>query len=194
MTRLINQVLDLAKIESGRAEWHVGAVDLVQLLRNAADTTVSIFQEKGVDLVLELPERPVVVSADEDRLTQVAINLLSNAVKFCPGETGRVSVRLSEEGSAARVDVCDNGPGVKRADRELIFEKFRQAGDNMTGKPHGTGLGLPISRQIMTHLGGHLWVDDAPQGGAMFSFTLPLAQAATYAAKEWPHDQESAHC
>ncbi len=194
LTRLINQVLDLAKIESGRAEWHVGAVDLVQLLRNAADTTASIFQEKGVDLALELPEHAVGVTADEDRLTQVAINLLSNAVKFCPAQFGRVTVRLFQEGPVARVDVCDNGPGVKLADRELIFEKFRQAGDNMTGKPHGTGLGLPISRQIMTHLGGHLWVGDAPQGGAMFSFTLPLAQAATDAAKEWPHDQESAHC
>jgi signal transduction histidine kinase len=193
LTRLINQVLDLAKIESGRAEWHVAAVDLREVIRDAGETTASLFQERGVRLDLDLPPDVPPVMADEDRLTQVVINLLSNAVKFCPAEEGRVAVALHREGEALRVDVCDNGPGVKPADRELIFEKFRQAGDNMTGKPQGTGLGLPISRQIITHLGGRLWVTGAPGGGAMFSFTLPLADLRITMEKDVPHAEEGAH-
>jgi signal transduction histidine kinase len=82
-----------------------------------------------------------------------------------------------------RVDVRDNGPGIPPSEQQVIFEKFRQAGDMLTGKPQGTGLGLPISRQIVEHLGGRLWVESRPGAGACFSFTLPvLRQAATPAA------------
>jgi signal transduction histidine kinase len=108
---------------------------------------------------------------------QVVINLLSNAVKFCDAKAGRVTVRLSSTPAAVRVDIEDNGAGVKPEERELIFEKFRQGGDTLTEKPPGTGLGLPISRQIVAHFGGRLWVEDGPGGGARFSFTLPLQAA-----------------
>jgi signal transduction histidine kinase len=107
-------------------------------------------------------------------LIQVMLNLLSNAVKFCPPVDGRVTVRLHRERDNLRVDVLDNGPGIEPAEQRLIFEKFRQMGDTMTAKPQGTGLGLPISRQIIEHFGGHLWVESASGRGATFSFALPL--------------------
>ena len=112
--------------------------------------------------------------ADRDRLMQVMLNLLSNAAKFSPPAAGRVHVRLSAENGAVRVDVRDNGPGIPREQHETIFEKFRQGGDSATGKPRGTGLGLPISRRIVQHFGGRLWVESELGHGATFSFVLPL--------------------
>ena len=105
------------------------------------------------------------------------LNLLSNAAKFCSPQTGRIAVSLRREGDALQVAVIDNGPGVRPEDREIIFDKFRQGGDTLTGKPQGTGLGLPISRRIVNHFGGRLWLEDAPGGGAQFIFTLPLDTA-----------------
>jgi signal transduction histidine kinase len=104
---------------------------------------------------------------------QVMINLLSNAVKFCkPGE-GLVRIRLLTGPEELRVEVQDNGPGISRDHHEAIFDKFHQVGDTMTDKPQGTGLGLPISRQIIGHFGGRMWVNSDPGSGATFSFTLP---------------------
>ena len=98
------------------------------------------------------------VRADLDRIVQVMLNLLSNAVKFCEPGRGRVEIALAEEGGFLRVDVRDNGPGISAEHQEMIFDKFRQAGDTLTGKPQGSGLGLYISRHIVEHFGGRLWV------------------------------------
>ncbi|WP_439860951.1 ATP-binding protein [Pseudomonas sp. MBLB4136] len=174
LTRLINQVLDLAKLESGRAEWHASAVDLGQVIEDAVATTSQLLSDKGISLGLDLPARVAPVQADRDRLLQVLLNLISNAVKFCAAEDGRIDIVLRELPEALRVEVRDNGAGVDPGDQEAIFEKFRQAGDHLTEKPQGTGLGLPISRQIIEHFGGRLWVDSARGQGACFSFTLPL--------------------
>ncbi|MGG6495702.1 UNVERIFIED_CONTAM: ATP-binding protein, partial [Bacteroidetes bacterium 56_B9] len=91
--------------------------------------------------------------------TQVLINLLSNAVKFVPAQTGRVHVRVGVDGNMVRVEVSDNGPGLTTEECDVIFEKFRQGGNTLTDKPQGTGLGLPISRQIIEYFGGKLWVE-----------------------------------
>jgi signal transduction histidine kinase len=115
------------------------------------------------------------VRADRDRLLQVLINLLSNAAKFAPPEEGRVVVSLAARAGLVRVSVADNGPGVRADEQTMIFEKFRQGGDTMTEKPKGTGLGLPISRQIIEHFGGRLWVESAAGEGATFVFELPEA-------------------
>jgi signal transduction histidine kinase len=178
LTRLINQVLDLAKLESGRAEWQVSAIDLKAVVQDSIDATGQLFHARNVGLETRLPEAPLVVNADRDRLVQVFINLLSNAAKFAPADTGRVVVALSDAGGTLRVAVVDNGPGVRSEDQQVIFEKFRQAGDVMTDRPHGTGLGLPISRQIIEHFGGRLWVESIAGEGATFVFELPLARAA----------------
>jgi Na+/proline symporter/signal transduction histidine kinase len=178
LTRLINQVLDLAKLESGRAEWQVSQVDLKGVIEDSLDATQQLFRTRDVALEARLPDHLPPVSADRDRLVQVLINLLSNAAKFVkPGE-GRVAVELRQRGAVLRVAVIDNGPGIGKDDQRVIFEKFRQAGDTMTEKPQGTGLGLPISRQIVEHLGGRLWVESEPGNGATFIFELPVATRA----------------
>ena len=178
LTRLINQVLDLAKLESGRAEWQVADVDLKSVIEDSIDATGQLFRVKNVALEVRAPDRVPPIRADRDRLVQVVINLLSNAVKFVQPDEGRVVVELGAGANALSVRVTDNGPGVRAEDREVIFEKFRQAGDTMTEKPQGTGLGLPISRQIIEYFGGRLWVESEPGAGATFAFTLPATKPA----------------
>jgi Na+/proline symporter/nitrogen-specific signal transduction histidine kinase len=177
LSRLINQVLDLSKIESGRADWNMAKVDLKEVIEDSAVATAQLFAERDAELTVRAPYGVPPVAADRDRVKQVVLNLLSNAAKFCAAERGQVAVELSLSGGVARVDVRDNGPGLAADDQRVIFEKFRQRGDAMTDRPQGTGLGLPISRQIVAHLGGELWVSSAPGRGATFSFTLPLARA-----------------
>jgi len=177
LTRLINQVLDLAKLESGRAEWQVSAIDLKAVVQDSIDATGQLFRARNVGLATRVPDGDFIVSADRDRLVQVLINLLSNAAKFAPADVGRVEVELTAADGALRVSVSDNGPGVRAEDRKVIFEKFRQAGDVMTDRPQGTGLGLPISRQIIEHFGGRLWVESGPGQGARFVFELPRARS-----------------
>ena len=179
LTRLINQVLDLAKIESGRADWHVARVDVTAVVVDTLARMQPVFNERGVRVETRLSDRLPAVRADLDRLVQVLMNLLSNAVKFCAPGNGRIDVALSEQGGEVRVDVRDNGPGIPLDVQSTIFEKFRQAGDMMTGKPQGTGLGLHISRQIIDHFGGRLWVESRPGEGACFSFTLPAEPAVS---------------
>jgi signal transduction histidine kinase len=176
LSRLVNQVLDMAKIESGHAEWHNADVDLCALLKQAADTTAEIFHERGARLELDLPPSAPSLRADADRLLQVLLNLLSNAAKFVPAQGGYVQLRLRCEAEAAVVEVQDNGPGVPPEQQQLVFEKFRQGGDALQ-RPQGTGLGLPISRQIVEHFGGRLWLRNLEQGGACFVFSLPWRQA-----------------
>jgi signal transduction histidine kinase len=178
LTRLINQVLDLAKIEAGRVEWNLGRVDLAEVIDHAVSATGQLFAARGAALELRVPPGAPAVLADRDRLVQVVINLLSNAAKFCDDRGGRVWIDVVPEQGALRVAVRDNGPGIDPADQELIFEKFRQVGDTLTDKPRGTGLGLPISREIIRHLRGRLWVESEPGRGATFSFVVPLAPEA----------------
>jgi signal transduction histidine kinase len=177
LTRLINQVLDLAKLESGLAEWRATEVDLRELVSDAMGATSQLFKAQRVGVVATLPPRAALVRADRDRVMQVMLNLLSNAVKFSPSGTGRVRVRVEPEGNCVRVDVADNGVGIEPAHQAAIFEKFRQVGDTLTQKPAGTGLGLAICRQIISRLGGRLWVESEPGRGSTFSFTLPAAHA-----------------
>jgi len=183
LTRLINQVLDMAKLESGRTEWRVERLDVRQVIEEALAAASSLFADREVSLETRLAGEVPTVRADRDKLMQVMLNLLSNAVKFVPPGTGVVSVQMLAGPESVRVEVRDNGPGIALDDREMIFEKFRQGGDSLTGKPQGTGLGLPISRQIMEHFGGRLWVESPypglPSGGAAtgacFVFELPQA-------------------
>ena len=175
LSRLVNQVLDMAKIESGHGEWHNTDVDLRQLLTHAAQTTAELFRERGAQLVVQMPDQVRSLRADPDRLLQVLLNLLSNAAKFVPSRGGRVELTLSANEQGVRVEVRDNGPGVPAAQAQLVFEKFRQGGDD-ANRPQGTGLGLPISRQIVEHFGGRLWLKSEPGQGACFGFDLPWRQ------------------
>lgn len=175
LTRLVNQTLDMAKIESGHADWHASEIDLKALIEQSVAATSQLFREKDARIELDLPDGLPRIRADRDRLIQVMLNLLSNAVKFLPAGHGRVRVALRPCADGLEVSVADNGPGIRGEDQQVIFEKFRQVGDALTDKPAGTGLGLPISRRIVEHFGGRLWVESAPGEGATFRFFLPLA-------------------
>jgi Na+/proline symporter/nitrogen-specific signal transduction histidine kinase len=181
LSRLINQVLDLAKIESGRAEWQVGSVDVKAAVNDALAGVSGVAKEKNITVDVRAPDDLPFVHADHDRLVQVVLNLLSNAAKFCDPNRGRIDVTLTAKGDHVRVDILDNGPGISAENQKLIFEKFRQAGDPLVGKPSGTGLGLHISRQIVDHFGGRLWVESRRGEGACFSFTVPVATAGAQA-------------
>ena len=131
--------------------------------------------EKGVTLTAAFDGDVPRIWIDHDRIMQVMLNLLSNAVKFSPAGSGVVQVTVTRNDDELQVNVTDNGPGISLEDQAIIFDKFRQGGDRRRARPPGTGLGLPISVQIISHFGGSLWVESAPDAGAPFSFTLPLA-------------------
>ena len=185
LSRLVNQVLDMAKIESGHGEWLHTDVDLRALLAQAAQTTAEMFRERGAVLELQLPPQLRCLQADPDRLMQVLMNLLSNAAKFVPADGGRVRLTLTADDAGVTVAVHDNGPGVPVAQQALIFERFRQGGDE-SNRPQGTGLGLPISRRIVEHFGGRMWVDSTPGQGATFAFHLPWHTAWPGARADTP--------
>jgi signal transduction histidine kinase len=173
LSRLVNQVLVLAKIESGHADWHNTDVDMRTLVANAVRTASELFREHGTVVEVSLPDQLPLIRADPDRLTQVMLNLLSNAAKFVPAEGGRVEVVLRTDAGGLIVSVRDNGPGVSVSEQATVFEKFRQGGDALN-RPPGTGLGLPISRQIVDHFGGRMWLESEPGAGACFAFRLPI--------------------
>ena len=178
LTRLVNQVLDMAKIEAGAAEWHNAEVDLTALLQQAASSMAESFREREIALECLWAPAPVMVWGDADRLTQVVLNLLSNAAKYAPRQLGVVSLALQVRGGEVVVSVRDNGPGVPPDQQAKVFEKFRQVDGDEHYRPGGTGLGLPISREIVQHLGGRLWLESEPGQGACFAFALPLGSAA----------------
>ncbi len=177
LSELINDLLDISKMESGRFEWDMGAVSLPELVERARVATSALFEPDGPVLAVDLdPGLPTLV-ADADRILQVLINLLSNALKFTPD--GEIRVTATARAAHIEISVSDTGVGIEPAMREEVFEKFRQAGDTLTNKPRGTGLGLPICRQIITHHGGRIWIDDEYSQGTRVRLTLPLGQAAT---------------
>jgi signal transduction histidine kinase len=170
---IINDILDLSKLESGTTEWNETIVDMREVVETSVSATSELFREKDVRVETDIEPGLPTLLADADRVLQVLYNLLSNAVKFCAQGKGRVRIRVFAEGEFVRVDVRDNGPGISARDQRIIFDKFRQAKTGGPGRPRGTGLGLHISYRIVEHFGGRIWVASRPGAGATFSFTLP---------------------
>jgi signal transduction histidine kinase len=173
LTALINNVLDLAKIEAGRMEWHMQPLQVAEVIERALAATAVLFEHKSLELVKDVEDGLPEIKGDRDRLVQVVINLISNAVKFT--DRGSVTCRARHVDSHILVSIVDTGVGIDEADRLRIFEKFMQGGDTLTDKPQGTGLGLPICKEILEHHGGRIWVESEPGHGSTFSFTLPLS-------------------
>ncbi|MDH3596212.1 MAG: sensor histidine kinase [Rhodospirillales bacterium] len=177
LTRLINQILDLAKMEAGRMEWELDDIDPRAVIDEALAVSSGLLAEKSVRLEVKLDGHLPRVHVDRDRLMQVIVNLLSNAVKFCHEAHGLVVVSAETRDEGLYVSVADNGPGVAPENRRMIFEKFQQANEALTDRPGGSGLGLAISRQIVEYFGGRIWVESVPGHGAKFAFTIPLERA-----------------
>jgi signal transduction histidine kinase len=173
LSRMIDQLLDLSRIEAGKMEWRLEPLDLAQVVAHAVQANRALFDAKRVDLAAECAPAGPRVLADRDKIIQVLTNLLSNAAKFT-GPGGRVIVRTFAADGRAIVEVEDSGTGIPHDQLDTIFERFRQVGDTLVGKPEGAGLGLPISREIVHYHGGSLTVRSAPGEGSCFTLTLPV--------------------
>ena len=172
LTKLIDDVLDLAKIEAGKLEWHMEAVGVDDVIERATAATSSLLEQKGLRLVKTIAPGLPEVTGDRDRLIQVVINLISNAVKFT--DSGTITCRAERRNGDLVVSVTDTGMGIAPVDQPKVFERFKQVGDTLTDKPKGTGLGLPICREIVEHHGGRVWVESELGKGSTFSFSLPV--------------------
>jgi signal transduction histidine kinase len=172
---LINDVLDLAKIEAGKLDLELSEFLISDVLHSAVSMHSERASRGGIELTLTSEPEEITVTADGRRVRQVVFNLLSNAVKFTPAE-GRVDVSARLNDGQVEIAVADNGPGIPRVDLETIFQEFEQTSEGK--KVEGTGLGLPLSRKLVELHGGRLWVESEPGEGSTFRFTLPLRQEA----------------
>ncbi|MCE5182714.1 MAG: response regulator [Betaproteobacteria bacterium] len=177
LTRLINDVLDLAKIEAGRVEWRDTLIQTETLVHDAVNAARGMFDQKpGIELKIEIQEKLPSFIGDADRMLQVLVNLLNNAVKFT--DQGMVTVKtfLNAE-SLIQIEVIDSGIGFPPEDADAIFDKFQQAkhGDTLMDRPAGTGLGLSISREIVERHGGRIKAQSQPGKGSTFTLSLPPA-------------------
>jgi signal transduction histidine kinase len=172
LTNLINDLLDISKMEAGQLEWKMQPLSVDDIIDIAMDATSTLFEQKGLQLKRAITGSIPEIVGDRDRLVQVMINLLSNAVKFT--EKGLVTCRAAADLGEVVISVTDTGIGIPRTELDNIFKKFKQVGDTLTDRPKGTGLGLPISKQIIVQHGGRIWVESEVGRGTTVSFTIPL--------------------
>src|SRR6202011_5585379 len=173
---LINDILDLSKIEAGRMELEVTEFDLPQAIQNALTLVRERALRRGIALHHAIDERVAEIRADERKIKQVVLNLLSNAIKFTP-EGGRIEVRAAPADGTVEVSVTDTGVGIAPEDQETVFEEFRQVG-TADKKAEGTGLGLALSRKFIELHRGRIWVTSEVGRGSTFTFSLPITRAA----------------
>jgi signal transduction histidine kinase len=169
---LINDVLDISKMEAGQLTLALNDYSLAEVVQTVFSAVESLAVEKGLALTVSLPPDLPLGKGDERRLTQVLLNLLGNAIKFT--EVGAVQVRATAADGAFTVAVSDTGPGISEADQQKIFEAFQQADSSITRKKGGTGLGLSIVKRIVEMHGGRVWVESRQGRGSTFWFTLPI--------------------
>jgi PAS domain S-box-containing protein len=175
LLELINDVLDISKIEADRLELRPEAFDFTALIAESLASIRSLAEAKSHKLETA-SDVPTAVEADRLRIKQILVNLLSNAIKFTP-EGGRIRVEASVQDSFVAVSVSDTGVGIPPEEHESIFDKFHQVGATTKGVREGTGLGLAITKRLVEQHGGNIWVQSQPQQGSTFHFTLPLVSA-----------------
>jgi signal transduction histidine kinase/CheY-like chemotaxis protein len=173
LLELINEILDLSKVEAGRMELEPAAVSLPGLLENALAMVRERAARHGIAITLHVAPEVGVIWADELKLKQVVLNLLSNAVKFTP-DGGSVDVQAKVSGAEAQVIVHDTGIGIDAADHDRIFEAFQRGGRE--ARSEGTGLGLTLSKRIVELHGGRIWMTSRPGSGSTFGFAVPVSQ------------------
>ncbi|NOX33752.1 MAG: histidine kinase [Deltaproteobacteria bacterium] len=181
LSRLINDVLDFQKIESGQVQWQKARLDFKGVIEDSIFSTGQLIKEKNIALTFDIPKKPGFVSGDRDRLIQVMVNLISNAVKFCDPDNGKITVGMQVEikdnkNSYLKIWVKDNGIGIGKDDQEIVFNEFHQVISGAKGRPAGTGIGLTITKHIIDFHEGRIWVESELDKGATFFFTLPLVE------------------
>jgi signal transduction histidine kinase len=172
LTRLINNVLDYSKLESGKMEMLFEKTDLSKLLDETYELMKFAVQTKQIAFVRELPQQPVFAVCDDDKIKQVVINLLDNAIKFT-GEGGRIALRLKHTDRNIVIEVEDNGIGIKPEDQEKIFEMFGQVSPRGKSRGHGSGIGLAVCRLIVEHHQGKIDIQSAPGRGSRLAVIFP---------------------
>jgi len=169
---LINDILDLSKIEAGRMDLDIAEFDLRSALQNAMTLVKERAQRHGIELKLEADDAIGEFRADERKFKQIMLNLLSNAVKFTP-EGGKISVRARPVGKAVEIAVTDTGVGIAPEDQKIVFDEFKQVGRDYTKKSEGTGLGLALTKRFVELHGGSIRLESTPGKGSTFTVTIP---------------------
>lgn len=173
--RLINDLLDLQKMDSGKMDWNDERVDMVALLRSSAELFSKAYADKGLRLESDLADGEFWLDIDVDRMKQLIANLLSNALKFT--ESGSVTIGFHDKGSTFEVSVCDTGLGIPEDEVANVFENFHQVNSSETREIGGSGLGLAICKDIVDHYSGRIWVESELAKGSRFVFSLPVVVA-----------------
>jgi signal transduction histidine kinase len=169
---LINDVLDLSKIEAGQLTLSLSDYSLKNVIQTVFSAVEPLANQKQIALKIEVTPQLPQGRGDEQRLTQVLLNLVGNAIKFT--DRGEVSIKGTSANGSFTVAVRDTGPGISAVDQAKLFQEFQQADNSITRKKGGTGLGLAISKRIIEMLGGRIWVESSPGNGSTFAFTLPV--------------------
>jgi signal transduction histidine kinase len=176
---MINDILDLSKLQSGKTEIRRGLVEAKSLVRSTVDGLATLAHEKGLSLEASLPDAPTPVWADARHVERVLTNLLSNAIKYTPSG-GKVSVTMGEKNGSVEFTVSDSGPGISKEHQETIFERFRQIRrvNDADSATQGIGLGLAICKEIISQHNGRIWVESSPGQGSRFIFSIPSLPAS----------------
>jgi signal transduction histidine kinase len=174
---LINEILDLSKVEAGRMELELATFDLPLAIDNARTFVRERATKHGINLEVSVDERLGDYVGDERKIKQILLNLLSNAVKFTP-EGGRIGIKARQADGSVEISVSDTGIGISPEDQAKIFEEFRQVGTDYAHKTEGTGLGLTLAKKFVELHGGKIWVESEVGKGSTFSFTLPISSSA----------------
>jgi len=172
LTQLINEILDLTRLESGKIEWHMDSINLEEIGQSAVKVMAPLAKDKGIPIETRFPGKGLSsVRGDRSRILQVILNLLTNAIKFT--SHGKITVGIEEMPNEIMVSVIDAGEGIYPEEKEKIFEEFYRIGDNLAGRPKGSGLGLSISKRIIEAHGGKIGVESKLGEGSTFFFTIP---------------------
>ncbi len=188
LTRLINDVLDLARYEAGQEIWNDAPNSLSEIVDTAVSGIQSLAIQKSLNVSVDLEPDLSDVWCDQDKINQVLTNLLSNAIKFTP-EHGKIGILIKEASNSGRkksdrmveIKVSDNGVGIPAEELNEIFQKFKQVSDTVSDVRKGTGLGLPICREIVSHYGGKIWAESELGKGSVFTVTIPIEKSAVEA-------------
>lgn len=175
LARMIDDVLELSRLDSGRVEWRIEKLSLAEVIEEALEVAEELVRERAIEVRLRVEERLPSVQADREALVKAIVNLVSNAANFSESG-GEIEVRGWQEGDAVRLDVVDHGLDIAAEDQEKVFERFARVGVHAANKLTSTGLELAISKEIVERLGGRIWVESEPGKGSTFTVRLPLGE------------------